>query len=47
MPTTGTSIENGATMLDGCRAMSDVHTPDPTTVATTTVNSRPPSASAP
>ena len=37
MPTTGTSIENGATVLDGCRAISAVQIPDPSRVATTTV----------
>ena len=47
MPTTGTSIENGATVLDGCRPMSAVHSPVPTSVATTTVKSSPASASSP
>ena len=47
MPTTGTSIENGATVLDGCRPIRVVHSPDPTSVATTTVNASPPSASRP
>jgi len=37
MPTTGTSIENGATVLDGYRVISIVHSPEPTTVAITTV----------
>ena len=41
MPTTGTSIENGATVLDGCRPISAVHSPLPTSVATTTVKSSP------
>lgn len=37
MPTTGTSIEKGATIPAGCRAISHVHTPEPTTVPMTTV----------
>ncbi len=36
-PTTGTSIENGATTPAGCRAMSQVQTPEPASVPTSTV----------
>ena len=34
IPATGTSMENGATVLDGCRDIRDVHSPEPPTVAT-------------
>jgi hypothetical protein len=47
MPTTGTSIEKGATVLDGWLLISAVHTPEPASVATRTVNSRPARADAP
>ena len=37
VPTTGTSIENGATTPAGCRASSQVQMPEPRTVPITTV----------
>ena len=37
MPTTGTSIENGATVPAGWRASSQVQMPEPTTVPMSTV----------
>jgi hypothetical protein len=47
MPTTGTSMENGATTLDGWRLISEVQMPEPTSVATSTVKRRPATASTP
>ena len=37
IPTTGTSMENGATTPAGCRVSSQTQIPDPTTVPRTTV----------
>lgn len=44
IPTTGTSIENGATTPAGYRDISQVHRPDPRTVAITMVYASPSSA---
>jgi len=40
-------MENGATVLEGCRLISVVQMPEPTTVATSTVKASPARASTP